>query len=922
MRVTLPCPRMAGGKGNKVTPLMRQFAAMKAQHPDAILLFRVGDFYETFGDDAERAAGVLGITLTSRNNGGSDVALAGFPYHSLDAYLPKLVRAGFRVAICEQLEKPTKDKKVVDRGITDLYTPGIAHGDHLLESKRNTFLAAVAPDPRGGFGIAFVDVSTGEFLVAAGDQAYVDKLLQGFQPAEVVLPKGHRQSWTQTYGDAYYAYPLEDWIFEAAYGRGKLIEHFRTASLRGFAMEDEPALQAVAGALLHYLQQARQHELAHLSSIRRILPDQYVWLDRFTVRNLELLSASSPGGRALVDVLDATTTAMGARLLRRWVLLPLTSASRIEARHAAVAALLDDDGLAEAIVADLKAVGDLERLIGKTATQRITPRELRQLLRGLATVPPLLGRLSGHGPLHALMRKADPCTELARRIAREICAEAPTQVGKGDVIAEGVDADLDRWRSDVANAQALLNDLREREARATGITSLKVSFNNVFGYYFEVTNRFRDDGRIPAGWTRKQTLANAERYISAELKDLEDRILGAGERILAREEELFRALVADAVAFVPRLQTTAQLLARLDVLCGFAHLARQHAWTRPRLDDSRSLELGAARHPVIEATLRPGESFVPNDIALDPDSRQVLLITGPNMSGKSAILRQTAIAVLMAQMGSYVAAQTARIGIVDKVFTRVGASDNLSGGESTFMVEMNETASIMNNVSARSLVLLDEIGRGTSTFDGVSIAWAIAEFLHEREEHRPKTLFATHYHELNALAQRLPRVFNMHVATQEIGDRVVFLRKLVPGGSRHSFGIHVARLAGMPTAIVVRAGEILAQLETQRVEQGIGTTDGVDQEAPKHGIERGGTTDLGRGDEGNERSQAASASPSVVHLQPHAITRPMQLSIFEAGDPIAAKLRAALEDLDVENLTPVQAMTVLLDWRRTLAESR
>ena len=887
---------MAKTKSAKVTPLMRQFAEMKAQHPDAVLLFRVGDFYETFGEDAERAAGVLNITLTSRNNGGSDVALAGFPYHSLEVHLPKLVRAGFRVAICEQLEKPSKERKVVRRGITEVVTPGIIQGDHLLEHKRNNFLAAVAPVQGGErYGMAFVDISTGEFYVASGPASFADKLLQGFGPAEVVLPKGYQAEWRAQYGETYYAYPLEDWIFDHGYGRGKLIEHFRVNSLRGFGIEEDAAAQVAAGAILHYLAQTQQDKLGHLGSLRRLQADTHVWLDRFTVRNLELVRASNPGGVALVDVLDATRTPMGARLLRRWIVLPLTDIDQLEDRLSSVEALLEPD-VREAVGDLLARIGDLERLTSKLATQRINPRELRHLHRALSAIPPLKLALNASGAL-SLKRAAerlDPCAELADLIDRRLGTDVPVQLGKGAVIAAGVDADLDGWRSDVENAQVILNELREREAAATGITSLKVGFNNVFGYYLEVTNKYKNQGLIPEHWVRKQTLANAERYISEELKALEERLGSANERIAAREEALYRALLGDAAVHVPRVLKSAGELARLDCLWGFARLAGRHQWVRPRLNTGTSLSLKQARHPVIEQQLPPGERYVPNDIDLDREERQILMITGPNMSGKSAILRQTALAVLMAQIGCFVAAEAADIGLVDKVFTRVGASDNLSSGESTFMVEMNETASIMNNVGPRSLVLLDEIGRGTSTFDGVSIAWAIAEYLHEHGEARPKTLFATHYHELNALAQRLPRIVNLHVSTQEAGDRVLFLRKLAEGGSRHSFGIHVARMAGMPTAIVVRAGEVLKQLERQRMEQGIGT---------------------------DEATGGASDVPAAPSVNAASIAAPMQLSIFEAGDPAAAKLRAALEALDVDRLTPVEAMMKVLEWRGMLGDT-
>jgi len=878
---------MAGGKKGKVTPLMKQYGEMKAQHPDAVLLFRVGDFYETFGEDAERSASVLGITLTSRNNGGSDVALAGFPYHSLEVYLPKLVRAGFRVAVCEQLEKPSKERKIVRRGVTELVTPGVAQGDNLLEHKKNNFLAALAPNRLGQFGISFVDISTGEFFVAEGSKSYIDKLLQGFSPSEVVLPKGHKKEWTETYGDGYYAYPLEDWIFEDAYGRGKLIEHFSVKNLKGFGIEDSPLQQGAAGAILHYLAQTQNTRLGHLDSIRRILPDLHVWLDRFTVRNLELIEPSHQGGMALVDVLDGTATPMGARLLRRWVVMPLTDLSRIAMRHEVVEALSEKTDLADDLLQDLRVIGDLERLVSKVATQRVNPREMRQLHRALSAVVPLSQKLntSDNDALKSMDAGLDSCQQFVELVHKTLQEEVPVLLSKGAVIATGVNEELDAWRNDVSNAQVLLNDLRTREAEATGITSLKVGFNNVFGYYLEVTNKYKNLGLIPDHWTRKQTLANAERYISEELKTLEERILGAGEKIQLREEELFHKLVADALPYVSRIQATAKAVAQLDCLWGFANLAIRRSWVRPALHEGAELSLKQSRHPVIEALMPPGEHYVPNDIALDPSTRQILMITGPNMSGKSAILRQTALSVIMAQMGCFVAAESAEIGLVDKVFTRVGASDNISSGESTFMVEMNETASIMNNVSPRSLVLLDEIGRGTSTFDGVSIAWSIAEYLHEHGDAHPKTLFATHYHELNALAKRLPRILNMHVATQEAGDRVIFLRKLVEGGSRHSFGIHVARMAGMPNAIVKRAGEILKQLEQQRMEQGIGT-------------------------EGEDVS-----SPAVTTST---ITRPMQMNIFEAGDPKAAHLRAALEELDLEQLTPVAAMLKIIEWRKGL----
>ena len=719
----------ARSKSGKATPLMRQFAEMKAQHPDAILLFQVGDFFETFGEDAERAAGILGITLTSRNNGGSDVPLAGFPQHALEVYLPKLVRAGFRVAVCEQLERPSKERKVVRRGITELVTPGIAQGDSLLDGKRNNYLAAIAPDASGQrVAVAFVDVSTGEFSVAQGSRDYLDKLLQGFAPAEIVLPKGFRSEWRAEYGDTYYTYPLEDWIFEAAYGRGKLLDHFRVKSLKGFGVEDAPLMQGAAGAVLHYLAQTHHTQLEHLSTLSRMQPDGYVWLDRFTVRNLELVEANQAGGRALVDVLDATLTPMGARLLRRWIVLPLNRLGAIRDRHAAVEAYAADPEARGRIAEQLARVGDLERLAGKVATQRANPRELRQLYRALQALTPIHAALVQHdtGALRAIGARIDPCTELARLIDRTLLDDAPAALAKGGLIAAGVDDELDAWRSDVANAQKLLDELCRQQAAATGIASLKVGQNGVFGYYFEVSNKYKNKGLTPDSWTRKQSLANAERYVSDDLKRLEERITGASERIQLREEELFAGLLEGCRSYVARVQQSAVAVAELDCLRGFAELAERCGWVRPELDESTDLQLVGGRHPVIEAQLPPGEAYVPNDVDLDREERQILMITGPNMSGKSAVLRQTAVAVITAQLGCFVAAERARIGLVDKVFTRVGASDNISSGESTFMVEMNETASIMNNVTERSLVLLDEIGRGTSTFDGVSIAWAIA----------------------------------------------------------------------------------------------------------------------------------------------------------------------------------------------------
>ncbi|MEY3051175.1 MAG: hypothetical protein RLY31_960 [Bacteroidota bacterium] len=869
---------------------MEQYFQMKARHPDAILLFRVGDFYETFGEDAVTSSNVLGIVLTSRNNGGSDMELAGFPHHSLDLYLPKLVRSGYRVAICEQLEKPSPEKKIVRRGVTEIVTPGITTDEKLLDHKTNNFLAAVYPGRKDAFGISFLDVSTGEFFVSEGNWTYIDKLLHSFHTTEVLFPKSRGKELLPSLGERFYTYPLDDWAFTLDFAREKLLGHFEVSSLKGFGVEDLELGQTAAGATLQYLNLTENRELRHIGSISRVQGERYVWLDRFTVRNLELVQAQHEGGTALLDVLDQTVTPMGGRLLKKWLVLPLTSLADIENRLSVVAHFLEHPENALEAESCLRQVGDLERLISRVAMGKIQPREIIQLNKALATVEPLKMLLlsSENTYLQRIYDGLNPCRSLQQEITRQLVPEPPTMASKGGVIADGFHPDLDRWRHTVRHAQELLLDVQRREAAATGIDNLKIGFNNVFGYYLEVTNKHKDKGLVPDNWVRKQTLANCERYISEELKNLESEILGAEERIQELEERLYREFVASLSEFIQPVQHNALLLARLDCLLSFARVASRNHYTRPQLDDSLVIDIRDGRHPVIERQLPPGESYVPNDVWLDNETQQIIVITGPNMSGKSAILRQTALVCLMAQMGSYVPASHCRLGLVDKVFTRVGASDNLAAGESTFMVEMNETASILNNVSARSLILLDEIGRGTSTYDGISIAWSIAEFLHDHQDLRPKTLFATHYHELNELAEKLPRIRNFNVAVKEINQRVLFLRKLVAGGSQHSFGIHVARMAGMPRTIVERAGDILSQLEAKHID-----AKPAEADMPSR-PQRARTSDIR-----NDR---------------------MQLSIFETFDPHIGKIKEILLDMEVNTMTPVECLVKLNELKR-LAQS-
>ncbi|MBP6335230.1 MAG: DNA mismatch repair protein MutS [Bacteroidia bacterium] len=855
---------------------MKQYYGIKAKYPDAMLLFRVGDFYETFGEDAIRAASVLGIVLTRRANGSASfIELAGFPHHSLDTYLPKLVRAGMRVAICDQLEDPKLTKTIVKRGVTELISPGVSSNDKILEHKKNNFLASVFNDGKIS-GVAFIDISTGEFLAAEGSAAYIDKLLQSFNPSEVLYPKSNKKDFQEKYGKTFYSYALDEWVFQGDYTRELLLRHFGTKSLKGFGIEDWSVATIAAGAALHYVSDTRQEQLKHISSISRIDEDQYVWLDRFTIRNLELVSSSNEKAVTLLDVMDQTLTPMGARLLKRWLMLPLKDVTSIEERQEAVYYFLNHPEFSAILAGHMKHIGDLERLISKVALGKISPREVVQLKRSLDTVSLLKSSCAntGNKVLQVIADQINPCNLMVERITKELQAEAPALVNKGGVICKGVSNELDELRDISSHGKDYLLRIQQQESERTGITSLKVGFNNVFGYYIEVTNTHKD--KVPVEWIRKQTLTNAERYITEELKQYEEKILGAEEKILALEIRLFQDLVLSIMEYIQPVQLNASLVAKLDCLHSFAELALKNNYVRPLVDNSRIIDIKNGRHPVIEKQLPQGEKFIANDIYLDPDTQQILMITGPNMSGKSALLRQTALITLIAQTGSFVPATSAHIGVVDKIFTRVGASDNISSGESTFMVEMNETASILHNLSDRSLILLDEIGRGTATYDGISIAWAIAEYLHEHTNVKPKTLFATHYHELNEMALTLPRIRNFHVAVKEVENTVLFLRKLVPGGSEHSFGIHVARMAGIPVKVVNRAGDILKQLESLR-----------------------GSADL-------NRTPLKSGKED------------MQLSFFQLDDPVLSQIKEEILRTDINNLTPMEALNKLNEIKKIL----
>ncbi|MBI1222334.1 MAG: DNA mismatch repair protein MutS [Bacteroidetes bacterium] len=796
---------------------MRQYAQIKAKYPGALLLFRVGDFYETFGEDAVAASKILGIVLTKRGNGSAtEIELAGFPHHSLDTYLPKLVRAGQRVAICDQLEDPKMTKGIVKRGVTELVTPGVSYNDKVLDARKNNFLCALHHE-KGRFGLAFLDISTGEFFVAEGLADAADKLLQSLSPTEVLINKKFRSEFSQIFGEGWYSYGLDEWVFGGEYATEKLTQHFQTSSLKGFGIDDLPLGTIAAGACLHYLEATHHDAISHITGLSRLDQGKYVWLDRFTIRNLELLHTAQEGGTSLLDVLDRNTTPMGSRLLRKWILMPLREKEAIDKRLNMVEALKQDEELARNLESRLNEIGDMERLVSKIALNRVNPRELLQLRKALQALGPIQMMLQKQDnfSLKALAEQLNPCAGLLEKLEKELNDEAPISPGKGEVIKKGVNADLDELRAIALNSKDVLASIQKRESERTGITSLKIAFNNVFGYYLEVTNVHKD--KVPVEWIRKQTLVNAERYITEELKTYEEKIMGAEDKISALESRLYQELLSFASDFIAALQLNAQLLAQIDCLHTFSRIAREYRYQKPEITEDHELSLLECRHPVIERKLKPGENYIPNDLYLNNSSQQLIILTGPNMSGKSAILRQTALAVIMAQMGCFVPANKAVIGLVDKVFTRVGASDNLSGGESTFMVEMMETASILNNLSDRSLILLDEIGRGTSTYDGVSLAWSISEYIALHEQ-RPKTMFATHYHELNELESKMDGVVNYHVAVKETDGNVLFLRKMKPGGSEHSFGIHVARMAGVPAKVLTRAESILQRLEADRSE--------------------------------------------------------------------------------------------------------
>ena len=854
---------------------MKQYNSIKAKYPDALLLFRVGDFYETFGKDAIKASSILGIVLTARNNGGAKLELAGFPHHSLNSYLPKLVRAGFRVAICDQLEAPSKEKKIVKRGVTELVTPGVTFNDHILDNKTNNFLAAIHFDAKQ-CGVAFLDVSTGEFLVGEGSVEYIEKLLHGFKPTEILFQRNKKKQFLETFGDQFYTFCLDDWAFALDFGNEILQKQFETTSLKGFGVENLNAAICAAGAALHYLSDTQHDKTKHITSISRIEEDKYVWLDRFTIRNLELIYSPNENAKTLIDVLDYTISPMGSRMLKRWVALPLKEIKPINDRLDAVNEFVHQKQLSQSLTNNIKEIGDLERLISKVATARINPREVVQLKRALTAINPIQQACfsSNNESLKKIGERLNPCSLIKDKIEKYIQEEAPVAIQKGNVINNGVAEELDDLRNILNSGKDALIEIQEREIEKTGISSLKISFNNVFGYYIEVRNTHKD--KVPESWHRKQTLTQAERYITEELKEYESKIVGADEKILELETHLFNDLVLELADYIVPIQLNAALIAQLDCLLSFATLAVAQHYTKPEINDSKIIDIKNGRHPVIEQQLPIGEEYVANDVYLDDTTQQIIMITGPNMSGKSALLRQTALITLMAQIGSFVPATHAKIGLVDKIFTRVGASDNISQGESTFMVEMNETASILNNLSDRSLILLDEIGRGTSTYDGISIAWSIAEYLHEHPT-KAKTLFATHYHELNDMTNSFKRIKNFNVSVKEISNKIIFLRKLVQGGSNHSFGIHVAKMAGMPNKMIDRAKEVLKQLENSHV--------------------------------GSNSSKKVKTKIDVED---------MQLSFFQLDDPILEQIKEELINIDINTLTPVEALMKLNEIKKSV----
>jgi len=866
-------------KTKKVTPLMKQYNAIKVKYPDAMLLFRVGDFYETFGEDAKKAAKVLGIILTKRGAGSeTETALAGFPHHSLNTYLPKLVKAGMRVAICDQLEDPKMTKTIVKRGVTELVTPGVALNDEVLQSKTNNFLAAIHFGKKQ-IGISFLDVSTGEFLTAQGNSEYIDKLLQNFNPSEVLVQKQYKNKFNELFGDRFYTFYLEDWIFQNEYAYETLTNHFKVKTLKGFGVDELNEGIISSGAVLYYLSETQHNKLDHISVINRIAEDNYVWMDRFTIRNLELYNSTSVNAVTLLDVIDKTISPMGGRLLKRWLALPLKDINRIKKRHDIVKYFIDNDDFFELATYQIKQISDIERLVSKVATGKVNPREVVLLKNSLNAIIPIKAAASksDNESLKIIGEQLQSCTTLREKISKTINEDAPVNINKGNAIADGVSEELDELRAISTSGKDYLDAMLAREIERTGITSLKIAFNNVFGYYIEVRNSHKD--KVPEEWIRKQTLVNAERYITEELKEYETKILGAEDKIGTLEHELFAELISSLLDYIQPIQLNAQLVAQIDCLSAFAQIAKSNNYVRPLIDESTDLEIKNGRHPVIEKQLPIGEEYIANDVVLNIHQQQIIMITGPNMSGKSAILRQTALIVLLAQMGSYVPAQNARIGIVDKIFTRVGASDNISMGESTFMVEMNETASILNNISNRSLVLLDEIGRGTSTYDGISIAWAIAEYLHEHPS-KAKTLFATHYHELNDMTNTFDRIKNFNVSVKELKDKVIFLRKLVPGGSEHSFGIYVAKLAGMPSSVVHRASKMLKQLEKNHT------------------------------------------NSEIKETLKNAQEEEMQLSFFQLDDPLLEDIKEEILSTNIDTLTPIEALMKLNEIKRMLTKKK
>lgn len=856
---------------------MKQYNTIKTKYPDALLLFRVGDFYETFGKDAVKASKILGIILTHRNNGGDRTELAGFPHHSLNTYLPKLVKAGQRVAICDQLEDPKMTKTIVKRGVTELVTPGVAMNDDILNAKSNNFLCAVHFG-RKLLGVSFVDISTGEFLTAEGNEEQIDKLLQNFAPNEVLVPKKHKKEFSELFGHQFHTFYMEDWVFQDDYALETLTAHFKTNTLKGFGVDHLNHGIVASGVVLHYLSETQHRQLQHINTLKRIAEEEHIWMDRFTIRNLELYHSNNPNAVTLIDVIDKTISPMGGRLLKRWLALPLKNIDKIQRRHQVISHLIQHESPHQKLQHNIKQMGDLERLISKVATGKINPKEVVQLKNSLEAIIPIkqLTSQSNNEALKLIADQLHPCDLLRAKIKEMLNEEAPVHIPKGKTIADGYSEELDQLRGLAFSGKDYLNKMLERETERTGITSLKIASNNVFGYYIEVRNTHKD--KVPEEWTRKQTLVNAERYITEELKEYEGKILGAEERILSLEQQLFSQLVVWMHEYIMPVQNNAHQIAQLDCLCGFTQLAKENNYTEPIINDSTEIEIINGRHPVIEKQLPLGEAYIANDVILNRNNQQIIMITGPNMSGKSAILRQTALIVLLAQMGSFVPADAVKIGYVDKIFTRVGASDNISMGESTFMVEMNETASILNNLSERSLVLLDEIGRGTSTYDGISIAWAISEYLHEHPA-RAKTLFATHYHELNEMAATFERIKNFNVSVKELKDRVLFLRKLTEGGSGHSFGIHVAKMAGMPQQVIHKANKIMKKLEKSHSNEELTDT-------------------------------LASAQNE------------MQLSFFNLDDPLLEQIKEEITNLDINTLTPVEALMKLNEIKRLLTKNK